>query len=44
LGFSAVFTLFVVPAACLVAQRRGHSAPPPAAAEEPAVAESLIAP
>jgi multidrug efflux pump subunit AcrB len=44
LGFSAVFTLFVVPTACLVAQRRGKSTPPPTAAEETPVVESLVAP
>jgi len=44
LAFSAVFTLFVVPTACLLARRRPESPPSPAASEEPPVVESLATP
>jgi multidrug efflux pump subunit AcrB len=48
LAFSAAFTLFVVPTACLLADRRRKSTPPPAAdaadsANAP-VAETLVVP
>jgi multidrug efflux pump subunit AcrB len=47
LAFSAMFTLFVVPTACLLAGRRKSSSPPsapPPAAEESSIEEPLATP
>jgi multidrug efflux pump subunit AcrB len=44
LGFSVVLTMFVVPAACLLAQRRSNPPPPLDTPAEPPVAEAVVMP